>query len=216
MEAHAAAEYAPPDDVECVLGLPVWLIFYDIVHAVTVVFQSLLCDLAIYYQVLHASRLHPAAAFISTLFALSYWDPFLVSGAAKDKKRRSRKPLYAVDPAVVWAYLLDGHQIMLLVEVLRSHDVPWDMPHVPGGASTLKLFHTAMMWLDSVMRGDAAAARTLGYRTEDMWRHMLTLSVPVPAGVQCAHPLGHASFYNPIVAFGPASHMAFCSTWRHI
>jgi hypothetical protein len=55
----------------------------------------------------------------------------------------------------------------------------------------------------------------LGKIVEDVWRCMLSVSNPVPDGLS-VDPEGPPSFYNPVVAYGPASHTAFCSTWRFI
>ena len=203
--------------IESALGIPAIRVFYDPVHSACVVVQSVLCDMAIYFQRVHSDYLHPAAAFIFALFGSDVWDPFLVTVAASDqKKRRSSKPFYAVDPAVIMSFVTDSDQIQKLLGILARYDVPWRVPCMPEGpASPLALFLAVLHWLDAFIAGNAPECRNHGARAEDMWRHMLSLSAPVPADKPCALDQ-RPSFLPSITAYGPASHTAFCSSWRYI
>lgn len=196
------------------IGVYVRLVFYDVVHHICVAAQSLLADIAIFYQKL-SDRLHPVAAFAHSLFPAAVWDIFLVTPQGRSKDRRSRKPFYKNDPAVLWSWLTDSREQQIWFEVLAAHEVPLDVPVDPPmtPARTWSLFLHAC---DGIMRGDIRAIRTNWMFVEDAWRVMNGFAAPVPADVICVDPAAASSFYPPIVAYGPASHMGFCSIWRFI
>ena len=193
-------------------GVPPGRVFYDPVHAVAVVFQSLLCDLCIYFQRLHTDYLHPVAAYILTLFAQELWDPFLVR---KHEGRHGHKPFYSNDPAVVWRTITSGTTASELDALIGLHDVPWHP--LPDGsvASPRNLWRAALRWLHYYIRGDADATSRAACYTEDVWRRMLSLSAPVPVGRACALD-ERPPFLPSIAAYGPASHAAFCTSARYI
>lgn len=201
------------------LGIPSCHVFYDPVHAICVVTQSLLCDIAIYYQKLHSNHLHPVAAFIFGLFGTDTWDPFLVRAETRKAKRRSAKPYYANDPADVFMFIFDPVRMSLLLALLQRHNVPWTLSALPAQAdrvsSPLHLVQSALAWIDAYVSGDAAAAACAAARVEDQWLHMNTLFAPPAADRPCAMD-APPSFVPQITAWGPASHVALCSSYRYI
>ena len=205
--------------ISSVIGIVLWLIFYEVVHAVNVSVQALLADIALFYQTVTVRRgLHPVAAYIHGLFPASGWDVFLTQPSSRSKERRSRKPLCAVDPDVTWSWLTDPAQQQPFLALLESHPIPLDCESI--GAGTLD--HGPMMvWssytitADAWISGKKVESAAAGSLTEDIWRVMNTVSTP-PV-VACALPPDEApTFFNPIVAYGPASHIAFCSMPRYI
>ena len=210
------ADAPSPDNVPATLvGIHASLVFYDIVHLVCVIAQALLCDICVYY-VHFSSMIHPVAAYIMRLFASSVWDPPLATAAARSKKRKSRRPLYSVDPAVVWTFLTDADDQAPLIALLSLYPVPIHVPHYPGITTPHRLWTEFLRWFDAVMRGDSATCRLIAPFLEDAWRVMLSVSKPVPADVHIHPAVTKPSFYVPVVAYGPASHTGFCSTPRFI
>lgn len=212
---HSFNRDSPPPAIASRVGIPPWVIFYELVHMVRVQGLSLLADIGVFY--LRLSReLHPVAAYIYGIFALRLWDPFLVTAAARSKTRRSRKPFYNVDPAPFWHWLLSAERQRELLNMLMSADVPLDTPYIDGGSTPARLWCEWLRFVDAAIRGILEQALTTGMFVDDVWRVMLSISRPMPDGIACADPAGHSSFYAPIVAYGPASHTGFCSLWRCI
>ena len=204
-------------------GIPAFLTFYEIVHLVAVIIQSIVCDIGIFYLRCCSDYLHPVAAFVHTLFPKLNrygnvgWDPFLVYAISRSKDRRSRKPLYACDPAVVWSWVMDVDAQKLFITLLEQHPVSIYVPGARDGVATpARLWITVLDWFDAVQRAQSDRARVSAMIAEDVWRCMLGISSPVPPDVPCHDPAGHTSFFPMITAYGPASHTGFCSTWRFI
>ena len=191
------------------LGIPAARVFYELAHAVTVLVQSVLCDIAIYYQRIHTNYLHPVSAWIQLIFPSATWDIFLVRPHIK---RTSHKPFYCNDPAVVWAFVVDDALTGLLDRILELHDVQWRPVPDTDASSPRLLWRWFMRFIRALIIGDAADARLAGTRAEDMWLRMLSLSAPVTVACVSTPP----AFCASITAFGPASHLAFCSTPRYI
>ena len=214
-----AAQLARVRALRCTAGLPPRAVFVEIVHSVSWTGQALLADLCIYYQKLHTNYYHPVAAFLTTLFPKSTWDVFLLD---KHSGRTSNKPFFQNDPDVVWSFLLDVEPVSLLFALVQAHNVDWDMSPLPGGVagsslrrgSPMALITAYWMWFDAFVRGDSAMCRVAGATCEDLWRLMNSFTQPPAPDRPCA--CDPPSFVHSIVAFGPASHAAFCSAWRYI
>ena len=211
--------------IQSLIGVPLYNIMYEIVHALSVTTQALLADIGQYYAQVHLHRegiLHPVTAMIHALFSPSMWDPYLTQAASRALTRKSRKPVMAVDPAIVWTWLLSLAQQALFIMLLTLHAVPWDVSDIrpttagpPNGPAAL--WTAYLLFVDAALTGDREGARVYGDLTEDMWRMMLAMTRPVPRDVKCALPRGSApSFYNPVVGYGPASHVTFCGMSRWI
>ena len=200
------------------IGVPLWSIFYEPVHAVCSVLLALLADTAKYYQKCHATYLHPVAVYINQIFDKSVWDIFLLAASSRSKERRSNKPFFAVDPAVVWSWLLDPSELGPFLLLLLSHDIPWSIDHCPPeitAPSPFLMWTSCILWFNAFAEGNAGGARAFGALTEDLWRFMCSCIAPLPFDRAClSEP--RPSFVGMTVGYGPASHVAFCSSWRYI
>ena len=207
--------------IRSMIGVPLWLIFYELVHCVSVATQALLADIGAYYASVNRGVVHPVTAYVHSLFPAHMWDPFLNLPASRSAERKSRKPVCAVDPDVLWGWLVDDKQQRAWCHLLEQHRVPWNFSdinpdltfsHGPWAAWSLHL-----RFVDAAIVGDAAVARRAGVAVEDLWRAFLPLFRPLPPDVPVALPEHQApTFLNPTVAYGPASHTAYCSTPRFI
>lgn len=193
------------------VGVPPSRVFYDPVHGVAVLVQSLLCDIAIYFQRIHTEFLHPVTAYILLLFPSASWDPFL---ARAHPDRRSKKPFYSNDPAPVWRLIMDQRLMAEFDALLSLHDITW---HSIDGAtaSPRGLWRACLRWVCAFGLGNAADARREADLVEDLWRRMLSLSAPIPPGVPCAYA-PRPAFYPAVTAYGPASHAILCTASSYI
>ena len=220
--------HAPPSvsegrtaQIRSMIGIPLWLIFYELVHAINVATQALLADIGAFYASVNRGVVHPITAYVHALFPAHMWDPYLNQPASRSKDRKSRKPVCAVDPDILWGWLVDEKKQRVWCHLLEQYPVPWDFSDVDpayvhdNGPWALWSFH--LRFVDSAIFGDSSVALRAGTRTEDLWRCMLPLFRPIPADVRVALPPAQApTFFNPTVAYGPASHTTFCSTPRFI
>ena len=197
------------------VGIHARLVFYDIVHFVVVAATALVADIGIFYYRLSGSRLHPIAAVVHSLFPSLMWDPFLTAPTSRSKERKSRKPFARVDPAILWSWLVDATEQGTWFELLAAHQVPLDVPVEPR-LTPATLWAEFLRVCDSVCRGNEAGIRQHAIVLEDGWRVLNAFASPVPAEVVCADPSVASSFYPPVVGYGPASHLGFCSTWRFV
>ena len=193
------------------IGIAALRVFYDPVHALSLLLQALLCDIAVYYQKMFCDYLHPVAAFILYIFPWTFWDPFL---ARAHPGRRGSKPFYANDPAPVWEKLTNDQFWTDIDKLLSLHDLPWACPWIPGACSPRQMWRAFATFVRMVIFGDASGASEAGARAEDMWRFMLSMSHSA-AALPCASST-RPSFIPSLVAYGPASHAAFCTLPRYI
>ena len=216
--ANRPAQMSRLREMKSSIGIPLRHVFYDPVHGICVVFQSVLCDMAIYFQKLHSDHLHPVAAFIYGLFGSDLWDPFLVRAESRSDKRRSKKPYYANDPADVFFLLFDPIRIKSLLALLTRHQIQWHLGHLPPdqrSGSPLELMLSVLQWVDAYACGHAKGCERHSARAEDLWLHMNSLFASVPADQACALD-PPPTFVPQITAYGPASHTSFCSSSRYI
>ena len=206
--------------VRSVVGIPTWLIFYEIVHAINVTTQALVADIGAYFNV-HKSRdcpVHPITATVHSLFPSAGWDPYLTQPASRSKERKSRKPLLATDPDVTWGWLVDAKQQATWMTLLAQHpahlpDCSDVNPSLTFPIGPLEIWSFHIVWCEAVIVGDDTAAERAACLLEDTWRCMNSVFRPVPPAQPCALPADQRpTFFNPTVAYGPASHVALCSS----